>query len=127
MSDGDQIRQVIQTYFEGMYESDAGKCRFAFHPSARITGWFQGKFAEFNFQEWASYCESIQPSPRAQGVPPRLEIISVEVHGDIASAWIIDDNVGFTFRDNLALVKINGSWLIYNKLWHILGPARAST
>lgn len=123
MSDEDKIREVIQTYFDGMYESSAEKCHAAFHPSARITGWYEGKFTEFNLDEWADFCANIQPSPKASGVPPRLEIVSIEIEGDIASAWIIDDNVGLTFRDILSFIRIDGNWSIYNKLWHALGPA----
>lgn len=82
MPDEEKIREVIQTYFDGMYESSAEKCYAAFHPSARITGWYEGKFTEFNINEWADFCEKIQPSPKASGVPPRLEIVSVEIRGN---------------------------------------------
>ena len=123
MSDESQIREVIQMYFDGMYESSAEKCHAAFHPNAMISGWSEGKFAEFSTNEWADFCAGIQPSPKASGVSPRLEIVSVEIHGDIASAWIIDDNVGTSFRDILSFIRINGSWSIYNKLWHAIGPA----
>jgi hypothetical protein len=126
MSDEQKIRQVIQTYFDGMYESSAQKCHAAFHPSARVAGWHKGKFIEYNIKEWADFCDAIQPSPKAKGVPPRLEIVSVEIHGDIASAWIIDDNVGITFRDILSFIKIDGNWSIYNKLWHAVGPAQTA-
>ncbi|MGE0483564.1 MAG: nuclear transport factor 2 family protein [Gammaproteobacteria bacterium] len=124
MSDEEKIREIIQIYFDGMYESCAEKCYAAFHPNARIAGWHEGKFADLSVKEWADFCAAIQPSPKAGGVPPRLEIISVEVHGDIASAWIIDDNVGYTFRDILAFVRIDGNWSIYTKLWHTVGPAQ---
>ena len=123
MTDEEKIREVIQTYFDGMYESSAEKCYAAFHPSARVTGWYEGEFREFNVKDWAEFCESIQPSPKANGVPPRLEIISLEIQGDIASAWIVDDNVGLTFRDILSFIRIDGKWSIYNKLWHAIGPA----
>ncbi len=123
MTDEEKIREVIQTYFDGMYESSAEKCYSAFHPSARVTGWLEGKFREFNIKEWADFCEKIQPSPKASGVPPRLEIVSLEIQGDIASAWIVDDNLGITFRDILSFIRIDGNWSIYNKLWHAVRPA----
>lgn len=126
MNDDEKIRQVIQTYFEGMYESSAEKCHAAFHPSARISGWFDGKFNEANVTEWADFCAGIQPAPKAQGVPPRLDVVSIEIQGDIASAWIIDDNLGFTFRDILSFIRIDGDWRIYNKLWHVVGPAQTA-
>ena len=76
--------------------------------------------------EWANFCASIQPSPKSQGVPPRLDIVSIEIHGDIAAAWIVDDNIGITFRDILSFIRIDGEWLIYNKLWHVIGPAKTN-
>lgn len=123
MIDENKIRTVIQTYFDGMYESSAEKCHAAFHPSAWISGWFEGKFTEANVTEWADFCRGIRPSPKDQGLPPRLDIKSIEIHGDIASAWIIDDNVGASFRDILSFIRIDGEWLIYSKLWHVIGPA----
>jgi hypothetical protein len=41
VSDEAQIRDIIQTYFECMYESSSEKARAAFHPNAKITGYLE--------------------------------------------------------------------------------------
>ena len=41
MSAENQIRDTIQLYFDGMYESSAEKTHRAFHPNAKITGYLE--------------------------------------------------------------------------------------
>lgn len=123
MSDDDQIRQTIQTYFDCMYESSADKTREAFHPSARITGYLEDGFHEMTVDDFAGFVASQQPSPKEQGVPARLDIESLDIAGQTAVARVRDDYLGMTFLDTLSLVSVDGNWQIYNKLFHVEGPA----
>ena len=68
MSDHDDIRQTIQTYFDGMYESSADKTREAFHPNARITGYLEDGLHEMTVDDFAGFVTGQQPSPSEQGV-----------------------------------------------------------
>ena len=54
-----------------------------------------------------------------QGVPERLEILSIEIAGMTAVARVRDDYRGRTFLDSLSLIKTGDRWVIYNKLYHI--------
>ena len=36
-SDKEEIRQVVQTYLDGLYEGDAEKIARAFHPTSALT------------------------------------------------------------------------------------------
>jgi hypothetical protein len=123
VTDEQQIKDVIQTYFDSMYESSAGKVRAAFHPHARITGYIEDEFHEMSVDEFAEFVAGQQPPPQAQGVPARLEIVSLEIAGSTAQARVRDDYLGLTFLDSLALLKADGRWSIYNKLFHVEGPA----
>ena len=123
MSDQDDIHQTIQTYFDCMYESSADKARAAFHPNARITGYLEDGLHEMSVDDFADFVASQQPSPSEQGVPARLDIESVEISGHTAVARVRDDYLGMTFLDTLSLLFADDTWWIYNKLFHVEGPA----
>lgn len=123
MSDEKQIRDTIQTYFDSMYESSSGKVFAAFHPNARITGYLEDGLHEMSVGDFAGFVESQQPSPKEKGEPIRLDILSIELAGSTAVARVRDDYLGMTFLDSLSLLKTDNRWSIYNKLFHVEGPA----
>ncbi len=122
MSNEDDIRQTIQTYFEGMHESNATKTCAAFHPNATITGYLEDGLHEMTAEEFANFTAA-QPSASERGEPARLEIISIEISGDTACVRVRDDYLGLTFVDSLLLLAVDGKWRIYTKLFNVEGPA----
>jgi hypothetical protein len=123
MDDEKQIGNTIQTYFDSMYESSADKVRAAFHPNARITGYLEDGLHEMSVADFAAFVASQQPSPKEQGETARLDILSIEIAGNTAAARIRDDYLGLTFLDSLSLLRVDGRWTIYNKLFHVEGAA----
>ena len=123
MSSEQEIRNVIQTYFDSMYESSADKAHAAFHPNARITGYLEDGLHEMTVDDFAGFVASQQPSPQQKGEPARLDVLSIEVAGDTATARVRDDYLGMTFLDSLSLLRTGGRWRIYNKLFHVEVPA----
>ena len=123
MSDKQEIETIVQTYFECMYESSQAKAHAAFHPNAKITGYLEDGLHEMSVNEFAGFVSSQQPSAKDKGEPARLDIISVDIAGDTAVARIRDDFLGMTFLDTLSLIKADKKWCIYNKLFHVEGPA----
>jgi hypothetical protein len=73
--------------------------------------------------DFAGFVASQQPSPKEKGEPARLEILSVEVAGSTAAARMRDDYLGLSFLDSISLLKSDGKWSIYNKLFHVEGDA----
>jgi len=123
MSDEDDIRRTIQTYFDCMYESSAEKTHAAFHPDARITGYLEDGLHQMTVEEFAGFVASQQPSPKQQGAPARIDVESLDIAGQTAVARVRDDYLGMTFLDTLSLISVDGSWQIYTKLFHVEGPA----
>lgn len=124
MNDEQQIRQVIQTYFDCMYESSADKTRAAFHPNAKITGYLPNGLQQMSVDEFAEFVAGQQPSAKDKGEPARLDILSLEIAGQTAVTRVRDDYLGMTFLDTLSLLKTDDRWSIYNKLFHVEGPAQ---
>ena len=123
MSDEQQIKETVQTYFDCMYESSAEKTHAAFHPNAKITGYLEDGLHEMSVVEFAGLVSSQQPSAKEKGDAARLDIISIDIAGDTAVTRVRDDYLGMTFLDTLSLLRVEGQWSIYNKLFHVEGPA----
>ena len=123
MNDETQIRETIQTYLDCMKDSSSEKTLAAFHPNAKITGYLEDGLHEMTTDDFAGFVASQQPSPNEQGVPGRLDILSLEIAGNTAAVRVRDDYLGLTFLDFLSLLKVDGNWSIYNKLFHVEGPA----
>ena len=123
MSDEDQIKDTIRTYFDCMYESSPEKARAAFHPNARITGYLEDGLHQMSVDEFAGFVASQQPSAKDKGEPARLDIVSLDIAGATAVAQVRDDYLGMTFLDTLSLLKTDDRWSIYNKLFHVEGPS----
>ena len=117
--DEKQIEDVVQTYFDCMYESSAEKTHQAFHPNAKITGYLPDGFHEMTVGEFADFVVAQQPSPKEKGVTPVLDILSLEIAGNTAVTRVRDEYLGMTFLDTLSLLKTEGQWSIYNKLFHV--------
>ncbi len=126
MNDEAEIREAIRMYFECMYESSAEKARRVFHPAAKITGYMNGDLAQMSVEEFAGLVAGRQPSAKEQGEPARLDVLSVEVAGDTAVARVRDDYMALTFLDTLSFLREDGRWRIYNKLFHVEGPAASA-
>ena len=123
MSDEQQIKDTIQTYFDCMYESSAKKTHAAFHPNAKITGYLEDGLHQMSVDDFAEFVTSQQPSAKEKGEPSRLDILSVDIAGNTAVARVRDDYLGMTFMDTLSLLKTDDRWSIYLKLFHVEGPS----
>lgn len=123
MNDEQQIRDVIQCYFDSMYESSPDKVLAAFHPNAKITGYLEDGLHEMSVGDFAEFVASQLPSPKEKGEPARLDVLSIEIAGSTAAVRVRDDYLGMTFLDSISLLKTDDRWSIYNKLFHVEGPA----
>jgi len=121
VSDESEIREVIQAYFDCMFESDSDKAYQAFHPNARITGYNRGQLQEMDVATFATFVASKRPSAKEKGEAPMLEVLSTHVAGETAVARVRDVYLGRTFIDTLSFLKSDGRWQIYNKLFHVEG------
>ena len=121
--DRTQIEATIQTYFDCMFEASAEKTHAAFHPNAKITGYTPDGLVELTVDQFANMVASCQPSPKENGAQAFLEILSLDIAGDTAIARVRDDYLNARYLDTLSFLHSDGQWRIYNKLFHIEGPA----
>lgn len=119
MNDEQEIQTTIQAYFDSMYESSGDKARLAFHVDAKIVGYLEEELHTMSVTDFANFVESQRPSPKDKGEAIRFDILSIDIAGKTAIAKVRDDYLGMTFLDTLSLLKSNGKWAIYNKLFHV--------
>ena len=119
MNDHEGIRETVQRYFDGLYHSRGADLRAAFHENARITGIVSdsGERSEMNLDQFVKFAEN-QPSAAAAGEAYEMSIENLDVKGAVASVKVVDVYIGKRFTDLLLLLKEDGSWRIYSKLWH---------
>ena len=124
MSDQEAIQDLVQVYFDSMFESSADHVNRAFHDDAKITGYIEGELHTMSKSDFAGFVASHQPSAKENGETPKWEIVSLEVNGATAITKVRCDYLGLTFLDSLSMLKVDDSWSIYNKLFHVEGPAQ---
>ena len=119
MSETEKVQEAIELYFDSMYESNEEKVRKVFHPSAKITGFMRGKLLEQSVDQFAAFVVAQEPSPKEKGDEILLETLSVDITGETAVAKVRDGYIGIVFVDTLSFLKVDGQWVIYNKLFHV--------
>ena len=117
MSDEQAISAVVHLYVDGMAFANEGALRKAFHPDAAIIGNYQGAL------EWMmrdGFIKAILDTGAAPpGTQPEMDVQMIDITGDAATVKVIDSFAGERFSDYLSLVKIDGRWLIVNKIYHL--------
>lgn len=109
------ITAVLSDYFNGVFKGDTDLLRSAFHPQALVAGDVNG---QAYFKTLDQYLDGVRnrKSPFELGESFRMEIISIEIINQIAVAKVRLPMFEFNYHDLLSLTKVDGKWLIVNKL-----------
>ncbi|WP_426292252.1 nuclear transport factor 2 family protein [Dyadobacter endophyticus] len=109
------ITAVLSDYFNGVFKGDTDLLRSAFHPQALVAGDVNG---QAYFKTLDQYLDGVRnrKSPFELGESFRMEIMSIEIINQIAVAKVRLPMFEFNYHDLLSLTKVDGKWLIVNKL-----------
>lgn len=111
----DDVVDVIRSYVEGAALADPDLVKASCLENADFRGFFGDQFTITSPAEYADTVVKTSPAP---GDDYTHQIHSVVVTGDIASAVLEEQNyLGFSFRDNLGLARVDGSWKIASKVF----------
>ena len=119
MDDESQIHECVNRYYESLNTSNPDEVRAVFHEHARITGYLPDGLHQMTVEEFAGFVAFQQPSPQESGAVPMLEILSCDVAGHTAAVRIREAYLGMVFIDAFGMLKVDGEWMIYNKLFHV--------
>ncbi|WP_026729646.1 nuclear transport factor 2 family protein [Flavobacterium denitrificans] len=110
------IKDAVENYyFKGIYEGDVLLLGSIFYPGSFVLGDVKG---QPYFKTADLYLDGVQnrQSPKDSGKPFKGEIINIKVVNSIAIAEVSLKMYDFDYRDFLSFHKINGKWLIVNKM-----------
>ena len=110
------IEQALHWYyFQGIYDGNVALLEQVFHPKALL-------FGDVNSQPYAKtlaeYLDGVahRTSPNDSGKPYETEILRIDVINSIAVAKVRLKMYEFNYHDLLSFHKIEGKWLIVNKM-----------
>jgi hypothetical protein len=110
------IKDVLENnYIKGLYEGDLNLLKQIFYPGTLLFGDVKG---EPYFKTLDQYLDGVanRQSPKDSGKPFKAEIISINVVNSIAIAELKVKLYDFNYHDMLSFHKLDGKWVIVNKL-----------
>ncbi len=109
------VAAVLSTYFKGVFNGDTALLRSIFHPQALVSGDVNG---QQYFKTLDQYLEGVgsRKSPFELNETFRMEVLAIEIINSIAVAKVHLPMFAFNYYDLLSLTKIDGNWVIVNKL-----------
>ena len=105
------IVATVLDYFEGWFDGDAARMERALHPALAKRGPELRTVTKKQMVAWTAEGEGKAEDP---GPGRRIDVTVVDVHGDIASAFVDSD----IYREYVHLVRTDDGWRIVNALWH---------
>lgn len=112
----DQITEVINHYFDGVFYGDVEKLKDAFHVSAFLYGDIKGVEYLKSLDEYLQGVKN-RKSPHEQNEKYEMKILGLEIWGNVAIAKVHLPMLGFNYYDFLSLSLIKGKWKIVNKIF----------
>jgi len=111
-----EIKNVVFHYFQGIYKGDSDKLENTFHPQALLFGDIKG---EPYFKTLTDYIDGVKSrkSPKDLEEDFKMEILSIEIMGNMATVKAHVPMLGFNYYDFLSLNLVQGEWKIVNKLF----------
>jgi putative lumazine-binding protein len=110
------IAQALETYyFEGSYEGDLNKLRRIFHPGALLFGDVKGQPYAKTLNEWLQVVGNRQ-SPKDSGQPFKGDILNIRVVNSVGVAEVQVRAYDMCYHDFLSMHKVEGNWVIVNKI-----------
>ncbi len=111
------IRAATQTYFDGLYDGDADKIATVFLPSSALTQVFDNELKVVPRDEWLNAVRN-RPSPQAQGLVRDDHVLVIDLIGDnLALVKVKCQMPPRFFTDLLSFVKIDGKWVVAQKVF----------
>ena len=109
-----EIKEVIQKYFDSGYECSGEKTREIFHSAAHVFGHAEcGGLRDSDLESFVKLVET----PK-QEYPRQDEILSIDFTGENSAVARVKIRVGnIMFTDILCFLRFDGRWKIISKVY----------
>ena len=113
----DAIEQTVRIYLDGLYEGDADKLASVFHETSALTYEQDGKLIALPRDLWLKAVRE-RPAPKAKDLPRDDVILSVDQAGPTTALVKVKCQIPPRFfTDYLSLLKIDGRWVVAQKVF----------
>lgn len=111
-----QISKVVKNYLDGVYYGNVKLLQNSFTENAFLFGDIKGDSYKKSLEE---YLEGVKArkSPEELEEPYKMEILGIEVMGNVGVAKVHLPMLGFNYYDFLSLCLVDGEWKIVNKVF----------
>ena len=111
------VDQVIQLYFDGLYEGNADKLGEAFHPSADLRWLEKGELQVLTVPDWLDRVRK-RPSAKAEGKPREDFVVTMDRSDDTTAFVKVRCQLPPRyFTDYLVALKLKDGWRIVSKTY----------
>src|ERR1051325_1185977 len=109
------IEQVVQVYFDGLYEGDTNKIASASHEFSHLYVANGGEVTDLPREKWLDMVRS-RPSAKSQNLPRRDRIVSIDMSGPETAFVKVECQIPPRyFTDYLSLLKLGNKWRVVSK------------
>ncbi len=116
-SDKAAIETAVQTYFDGLYESDADKLGSVFHPTSELTFEKDGKIVVWTRDQWLDNVRK-RESAKSKGSARDDAILIFDQSGPTTAFVKVKCQLPPAyFTDYLVFIKADGAWKVAQKLF----------
>lgn len=113
----DPIIKIVETYFDGLYHSDANTLERLFHADARYVNAVTGEYMNYSIPEYLLIVRE-RTSPACLGQSRNDNIISIEFDGEnMCFAKLSMTMLGRKYLDYLTLILSDNRWQIVSKVF----------
>jgi hypothetical protein len=115
-NDSSAIAQVLENYyFKGIYEGDLNTLNQVYNPGTLLFGDVKGQPYAKTLDQYLDGVKNRQ-SPKDSGKPFKGDILNIRVVNSIAVAEVTVKMYDFNYHEFLSFHKMNGHWVIVNKM-----------
>ena len=116
-NDRQAIEQMVQTYLDGLYEGDADKLASVFADTSVLTDEQDGKLVVLPREPWLKAVRE-RPKPKDKGLPRDDVILMIDQSGPSTAFVKLKCQIPPRyFTDYLNLLKIDGRWVVAQKVF----------
>ena len=114
-NDNEMIEKTVQFYIDGAKSGKGDDMKPAFHKDATIFGYIGDDLFAGPIQKLFDWNDKNGPATEIE-----TKITSIDVVGTIATVRLESDNwTGHKFTDFFTILKVEGTWKIMNKVFHL--------
>ena len=114
-NDDEMIEKTIQFYIDGAKSGKGDDMKPAFHPDSTIYGYIGDDLFAGPIQKLFDWNDENGPATELEA-----KITNIDIVGTIANVHLELDNwTGHKFTDFFTMLKVDGTWKIMNKVFHL--------